>query len=76
MPVTDSPTEPDEATVSEQKSEADAAHVADRLPTPDEEAAAEGEYAKEGDEERRDVAAHEQEMNELGAKAKGEGRID
>jgi hypothetical protein len=76
MPVTDSPTEPDESTVSEQKSEAGAAHVADRLPTPEEEAAAEGESAKEDEQERRDVAAHEQEMNELGANAKGEGRID
>jgi hypothetical protein len=74
--VTDSHTEPDEATISEQKSEAGAAHVADRLPTPEEEAAAEAKYAESDDQERRDVAAHEREMDELGANAKGEGRID
>jgi hypothetical protein len=76
MPVTDSHTEPDEATISEQKSEAGAAHVADRLPTPEEEAAADSELADSDEKERSDVAAHEQEMNELGANAKGEGRID
>ena len=72
----DSHTEPDEATISEQKSEAGAAHVADRLPTPEEEAAADGKFSEEAEQERRDVAAHEREMNELGANAKGEGRID
>jgi hypothetical protein len=76
MSVTDSHTEPDEATISEQNSEAGAAHVADRVPTAEEEAAAEGELAKTDQQERDDVAAHEQEMNELGANAKGEGRID
>jgi len=73
--VTDSHTEPDEATISEEKSEAGAAHGADRLPTAEEEAAAEAKFSEEGEQERRNVAAHEQEMNELGAEAKGEGRI-
>jgi hypothetical protein len=72
--VTDSPTEPDEATTSEEDAEAGAAHVADRLPTSEEETVA--DKHTESDQERADVAAHEKEMNELGANAKGEGRID
>lgn len=55
----------------------DAAHEPDRMPTDDEEAAAEAsteELEKSGKE--RDVAAHYEEMAHLGVEEKGEGRID
>ncbi len=68
-------TEPDEATLHAEQDEGVAVHAADRQPTAEEEAAAESGYP-ESDEERQKVAAHEREMNELGAEAKGEGRID
>ena len=52
------------------------AHTADRSPTSDEDAAAEQEFSEEGEDERRSVAEHYKEMAELGAEAKGEGRIE
>jgi hypothetical protein len=57
-------------TKQEERTEAAAEHVADRPPTPEEEAAA--------DENRLDpqVAEHEREMTRLGREQKGEGRID
>jgi hypothetical protein len=57
-------------TEQEERTEATAAHVADRPPTPEEEAAA--------DETPLDpqVAEHEREMTRLGREQKGEGRIE
>jgi hypothetical protein len=71
-----SPTEPDPGTRKAEEADAGHAHTADRQPTSEEAAAAEEEYSEEGDEERRRVADHYKEMGELGAEAKGEGRID
>jgi hypothetical protein len=59
----------DEATRSEEGREASAPHAADRPPTAEEAAAAE---SIELDPE---VAAHEREMDKLGAEVKGEGEI-
>jgi hypothetical protein len=59
-----------EATKEEEAREATAAHTADRAPTPDEEAAAEGNTLEPG------VSEHEQEMGRIGADVKGEGKID
>jgi hypothetical protein len=64
--------EPDvqEATKAEEAREAAAAHTADRPPTPDEEAAAEGNTLDP------EVSGHEREMGKIGADVKGEGQID
>jgi len=62
-------TKPDAETRAAERQEADAPHEPDRAPTPDEEAVAE---TLELDPE---VAQHEKEMAERGAKQKGEGRI-
>jgi hypothetical protein len=75
MPVTDRHTEPDEATVAAEQTEAGAAHTSDRPPTDEESADADREFGSIDEDERRRVAGHEEEMNELGARAKGEGRI-
>ena len=58
-----------EATKDEEAREATAAHTADRAPTPDEEAAAEGNTLEPG------VSEHEREMGKIGAEVKGEGEI-
>ncbi|MGD0392400.1 MAG: hypothetical protein ABSC41_07125 [Acidimicrobiales bacterium] len=71
-----SPTEPDAGTRQAEDSDAARPHTADRQPTPGEEEAAEQEVSAESDEERRRVAAHYSEMADLGAEAKGEGRIE
>jgi hypothetical protein len=60
----------EDATKAEEAREAGAAHAADRPPTPEEEAAAEGKNVDP------DVAAHEREMGKIGADLKGEGEID
>ena len=60
----------EEATKAEEAREATAAHAADRLPTPEEEAAAEGNTLDPG------VSEHEREMGKIGAEVKGEGEID
>jgi hypothetical protein len=60
----------EEATKAEEAREAAAAHTADRPPTPDEEAAAEGNTLEPG------VAEHEREMGKIGAEVKGEGEIE
>ena len=73
--MTDRHTEPDDATVAAEETEAAAAHTSDRPPTDEESADADRELDSIDEEERRRVAGHEQEMNELGARAKGEGRI-
>jgi hypothetical protein len=62
--------EVDEETKSEEAREAGAAHTADRPPTADEEAAAEGNTLEPG------VAEHEKEMGKIGAEVKGEGEIE
>lgn len=59
----------DEATRNEEEREGTAPHTADRPPTAEEAAAAE---ALELDPE---VAAHEREMDRIGAEVKGEGEI-
>ena len=63
-------TEVDEETKVEELLEASAAHTADRPPTPEEEAAAEGNMLDP------EVAEHEREMGKIGAEVKGEGQID
>jgi hypothetical protein len=60
----------DDATRAEEEEESGAAHVADRAPTAEEEAAAEQNTLDP------EVAAHEREIDRLGAEVKGEGQID
>jgi hypothetical protein len=60
----------DETTRVEELLEASAAHGADRPPTPEEEAAADGNVLDP------EVAEHEREMGKIGADVKGEGEID
>ena len=67
-------TEPDDRTSEAELAEAGKSHTADRLPTAEEEAAAERERA-ELDADREDVAEHYEEMTDLGAHVKGEGEI-
>ena len=62
--------EVDEATKVEEMLEAAAAHTADRPPTAEEEAAADGNALDP------EVAEHEREMGKIGAEVKGEGEID
>jgi hypothetical protein len=66
-------TEPDETTREAERAEAEVTSAADRAATPEEEA--EAAAFDESDEERKSVAQHEKEMGEIGANAKGEGRI-
>ena len=60
----------DETTRIEELLEASASHTADRPPTSEEEAAAEGNTLDP------EVADHEREMGKIGAEVKGEGQID
>ena len=62
--------EVDETTQVEEMLEASAAHSADRPPTAEEEAAADGNVPDP------EVAEHEREMGKIGAEVKGEGQID
>jgi hypothetical protein len=62
--------EVDESTKVEELLEASAAHSADRPPTAEEEAAADGNALDP------EVAEHEREMGKIGAEVKGEGQID
>jgi hypothetical protein len=59
-----------EATEVEELLESAAAHTADRPPTPEEEAAAEGNTLDP------EVAEHERQMGKIGAHVKGEGEIN
>jgi hypothetical protein len=59
-----------DATRAEEAREAGAPHAADRPPTPEEEAAADGNTLDP------EVSEHEQEMDKIGAEVKGEGQID
>jgi hypothetical protein len=56
----------------EEMEEAESAHQADRLPTPEENAAAE-QFNRDGVDPN--VASHEQEMMQRGASVQGEGQI-
>jgi hypothetical protein len=65
----------DEGTREAERIDAGEAHVADRAPTSEEEAAAETAAAElEGD--SKEAAAHYEEMSDIGAHVKGEGAID
>ena len=68
-------TEPDEATLEAERVDATQAHAADRQPTAEEESAAE-RASKEFAEDSEDVAAHYEEMSDIGAHVEGEGKID
>lgn len=71
----DNETQPDEGTLEAERVHAGEAHVADRPPTDEEAAAAEGAAEKfAGD--REAAAAHYEEMSDIGAHTEGEGRID
>jgi len=72
----DDRTEPDRNTQAVEDDEAGHAHVADRAPTKSEERDAERHLEESDDEERKSVAKHYEEMSEIGAKEKGEGRIE
>ncbi len=62
--------EVDETTRVEELLEASAVHSADRPPTSEEGAAADGNVLDP------EVAEHEREMGKIGAEVKGEGQID
>ena len=73
--MVDKDTELDEGTLEAERAEAGEAHGADRPPTSEEEAAAEAAAEKfEG--ESKEAAAHFEELSDIGAKDKGEGRIE
>jgi hypothetical protein len=72
--MVDKETQPDEGTLEAERIDAGEAHVADRPPTDEEEAAAEG-AAEQFADDREAAAAHYEEMSDIGAQAKGEGRI-
>jgi hypothetical protein len=59
-----------DSTKAAEKEDAEAKHVADRGPTPDEEAAADTDVLDEG------VAEHYEDMAKRGVEQQGEGRID
>jgi hypothetical protein len=69
-------TEPDDSTRSVEEEEAGRTHAADRAPSESEEKAAEHHLDESSEEERKSVAEHYEEMSEIGAEAKGEGRIE
>jgi hypothetical protein len=69
-------TEPDKATHVAEESDAERAHVADRLGSSEEERTAEQSYSAGDLEQRRKVAQHEKEMMDIGATIKGEGEIE
>jgi hypothetical protein len=65
---------PDEATREAERTRADADHVADRPPKPEEERAADAARDELGD-RLDEVALHEREMGERGAHQHGEGAV-
>jgi hypothetical protein len=67
--MSDQPTRPSAETRAAEREEAGQAAGADRAPTPEEERLAETHPVD------RNAAEHEQEMNERGAKQRGEGRL-
>jgi hypothetical protein len=72
--MSDDRTEPSEATDAVERVDEHSAHEADRLATPEEEAAADKARAELGDDEEQ-VAEHYKDMAEKGANIKGEGEI-
>jgi len=74
MPTHD--TQPDEATVEAERSEADRSHISDREGTREEEDRAEDNLAHLSPEDRERVADHEREMAARGAHQAGEGKIE
>jgi hypothetical protein len=67
-------TEPSQETDEEERTDAEAPHMADRVATPEEERLADESRERfAGD--AAEVAEKEHEMDELGADVKGEGRI-
>ena len=72
--MTDERTTPDEATEREEQAEAVRDHVPDQPPTEEQEAAAH-KFREEHSDEMEAVARHHKEMDDIGANAKGEGRI-
>jgi hypothetical protein len=64
-----------DATKDAEEVDATQEHKADRPPTSEEEAAAE-ESAKKFAADGETVAEHEKEMTDIGANAKGEGKIE
>jgi hypothetical protein len=73
--MVDDETQPDEGTRAAERIDAGEAHIADRAPTDEEEAAAEGAAEKfKGD--REEAAAHYEELSDIGAHVKGEGRVE
>jgi hypothetical protein len=68
------PTTPDEATRGAEQVDAEHPHSADRPPTDEESTAAERGLEEAGG-DLDDVAAHYEEMSDLGAHVKGEGEI-
>ena len=62
-------TRPSEATRGAERDEAEAPHMPDRMPTPEEAALADDLNVN------ADVREHEREMTERGARQKGEGRL-
>jgi hypothetical protein len=69
-------TEPDRNNRAVEEEDAGRDHGADRPLTQAEEQDAEGHLDETREEERRSVAEHYEEMSEIGAEAKGEGRIE
>ncbi|MGH9078498.1 MAG: hypothetical protein ACRDYE_00175 [Acidimicrobiales bacterium] len=69
-------TEPDQATTRAERTEEKLAHRADRPAAAEEEAAADRDIEQSDPEERRRVAEHAHEMNEIGAHTKGEGAVE
>ena len=72
----DQHTTPDEATEAADEADARREHTADRTATPDEAAVADESLENLDSATREAVAAHEKEMMEIGAAAKGEGAIE
>jgi hypothetical protein len=72
--MSDDRTVPSEETDAVERVDEHSAHEADRLATPDEEAAADKTRAELGDDEKQ-VAEHYKDMAEKGAHIKGEGEI-
>ena len=69
-------TQPDDHTRATEEEDAARPHQADRAPNRAEEEAAEQHLDQTDEQERRSVAEHNEEMAEIGAEEKGEGRID
>jgi hypothetical protein len=72
--MSDDRTVPSDATDAAEQVDEHSAHEADRLATPEEEAAADKARSELGDDEKQ-VAEHYKDMAEKGANVKGEGEI-